>query len=478
MGDLYGANRHDVLCFPERLEDDSAADTPGRFLEAFGDALALAACGCHRAMPAATGRPGSAPCDRLQLDRYGDLHRRRSRRRLAQETHRTIAWLGLLTKLRPAPQTMADCRQTTLQPLRQVGRTGTRRCKTLDRGGAALSARAGRQFRAVTAQARHFTQERLTTLRAPMDARLQASLNALDASDAPEDQGTGGGAQPEARAATIAALKQRTRRDEGFQAQLLSRSPAQRSRTDPERRAMTRGQGRGTAVCDTVPTAVDATHKRLVAGEMTHAPGDRDGRSPLARQATEGRDCRGAVVADVGDDHGHAVKTCREAGLTPAVPRPITSAHEQLGRFSQEDVRSDKAPEPDHCPAGAWRTCRGDRVEPGRPSRADATPAGGGCALNQPYTRRQGGRRMTRWVEEPRWEEMAPRVRSRPEVMQPRQALVEPPCGTLKRGGDHGDVWMRGLEQVRAALSVTVVADKLRRVLTLVERPRLRAALG
>jgi hypothetical protein len=58
MGSIYGANRHAVLWFPERLDDSMAEDHPVRFLDALVDARDLAACGFHRAVPAVTGRPG------------------------------------------------------------------------------------------------------------------------------------------------------------------------------------------------------------------------------------------------------------------------------------------------------------------------------------------------------------------------------------------------------------------------------------
>jgi hypothetical protein len=58
MGHIQGANRHDVLRFPERLDDNIAEDNPIRFLDAFVDELDLEASGCQRAVPATTGRPG------------------------------------------------------------------------------------------------------------------------------------------------------------------------------------------------------------------------------------------------------------------------------------------------------------------------------------------------------------------------------------------------------------------------------------
>jgi hypothetical protein len=85
---------------------------------------------------------------------------------------------------------------------------------------------------------------------------------------------------------------------------------------------------------------------------------------------------------------------------------------------------------------------------------------------------------MPRWVAAPRWEAMEQRVRRWPEVMQQRTQWVEHPCGTRTRWGETGSGLMRGLEKVRTECSWTVLASNLRRGVTLVERPRLRAALG
>jgi hypothetical protein len=224
----------------------------------------------------------------------------RSSRRLEQETHRHVAWLWLLKKLRPDHQTIADFRKHNLKPRRQVGRTCTRRCKTLDLFGAELVAIDGSKCRAVNAKARHCTKDKLAKLIRQLDERVDAYLQELERSDAPEDRGPVGGAHATALAATIEALQQRQRRDEGFQAQRRSSAQAQLALTDPERRAMQRGTGRGTEVCDTVQTAVDAKHQRMVACEVTHDPGDRDGLSPMALQAHEVLGCRFDAVADVG----------------------------------------------------------------------------------------------------------------------------------------------------------------------------------
>ena len=81
-------------------------------------------------------------------------------------------------------------------------------------------------------------------------------------------------------------------------------------------------------------------------------------------------------------------------------------------------------------------------------------------------------------MDEPLLEQMAQRVHARPESMQQRQELVEHPCGTMQRSWHQGYCLRRGLAKVRAECSLTVLADKLRRVVHLVDMPRLLASLG
>jgi hypothetical protein len=227
-----------------------------------------------------------------------------------------------------------------------------------------------------------------------------------------------------------------------------------------------------------VHTAVDATHKLMLAGEVTNATSARDWRSPMALEAQTvlARPCE--VGADMGDYHGDEVQACGEAGITPYVARPITSANKKLGLFSQDDFHYARATATDQCPAGEQLTFRFATVELGRHSRYYATAACKACALKQACTRSKAGRRITRWVDEHWREEMAQRVRSRPEVMKRRKTLVEHPLGTIKRWGDAGYFFMRGLKKVRAEFSLTVLAYNLRRGLNIVGMPGLMATLG
>jgi len=478
MGFIHGANRHEEILCPARLDDYIAAENPVRFSDAFVDHLNLTTLGFQRATPAPTGRPAYHPADLLQLYIYGYLSRLRSSRRLEQEPHRNVELLWLFKKLRPEHKTIADFRKNNLKPLRQVCRERTLLCKQLDLFAGELVAIDGRKCKAVNAKERNCTRDKLKPLLQQIDQRVEGYLQELDGQDHQDDAGTPGGAIAENVQAKIEARQQRKLLSAGLQVQLEGSGAPHLSRTAPESRAMKLGKGRGTEVCDNVQTAVDSQHKLIIANDVTNDTGDRDWLSAMALQAKAVLGGTVDTVADVGYDHGEEVKACLEAGITPDVARPITSAHQKLGLFSKADCADDATTDPYQCPAGERLTFRFATVERGRPLRYDATSACSACPRTQQCTRNQGGRRLTRWVDEPLLEEMEQRVRGRPAVMKQRKQLVEHPFGTMKRWWDQGFFWMRGLEKVRTAFSWTVLAYNLRRVVNLLGIPQLIAALG
>ena len=67
MSYIRGADRSEVLLFPEAIDDYIAEDNPVRFVDAFVLSLDLAELGFARATPASTGRPAYDPADLLKL---------------------------------------------------------------------------------------------------------------------------------------------------------------------------------------------------------------------------------------------------------------------------------------------------------------------------------------------------------------------------------------------------------------------------
>src|SRR5260370_36925696 len=119
MDYIRGASRHQVILFPESVEDYITADNPVRFIDAFVTSLDLAELGFLRAQPAETGRPAYDPSDLLRLYLYGYLNRVRSSRMLERETKVNLEVMWLLGELRADFKTIADFRRGKLAALQQ-----------------------------------------------------------------------------------------------------------------------------------------------------------------------------------------------------------------------------------------------------------------------------------------------------------------------------------------------------------------------
>ena len=61
MGFVEGIHRHQMVMFPESLDEYIADDNPVRFIDAFIESLDLQSLGFERAVPAETGRPPYKP---------------------------------------------------------------------------------------------------------------------------------------------------------------------------------------------------------------------------------------------------------------------------------------------------------------------------------------------------------------------------------------------------------------------------------
>ena len=75
-------------------------------------------------------------------------------------------------------------------------------------------------------------------------------------------------------------------------------------------------------------------------------------------------------------------------------------------------------------------------------------------------------------------EEMAERVRAKPEVMQQRKEMVEHPFGTMKRGMQMSYFLMKGLMKVGAEMSLTVLSYNIKRVINILGVEKMIAAVA
>ena len=275
----------------------------------------------------------------------------------------------------------------------------------------------------------------------------------------------------------IAALREQMQAFKGIEKVLLTTPDQQISLTDPDARSMaTSGRGSG-IVGYNVQTAVDAQHHLIVAHEVTNVGHDRDQLSRMADQAKAAMGVEALdVLADAGDFDGEEILACEPVGVTPYVPKPLTSGAKAEGRFGKQDFTYVAEDDTYRCPAGEHLTWRFTSVEKGMTLHSYWTTKCSDCPL-KPKCTTSNWRRIKRWEHEAVIDAMQDRLDRAPTAMRVRRQTVEHPFGTLKSWMGATHFLTKTLEKVRTEMSLHVLAYNLKRVIAILGVAPLKQAM-
>jgi hypothetical protein len=160
------------------------------------------------------------------------------------------------------------------------------------------------------------------------------------------------------------------------------------------------------------------------------------------------------------------------------LPKPMTSGAKADGRFGKQDFAYLPDQDAYRCPSGAILTYRFSNVENGmRLRRYWSSAACAACPIKQQCTPSKE-RRITRWEHEHLLEEVQRRLDANPDAMRTRRETVEHPFGTIKARMGATHFLMRRLPNVAAEMALHVLAYNLTRVMNILGRQRLIAAIG
>ncbi len=448
---------------PCRLEDYVTEDNPVRVIDVFVAELDLSKLGFAGMQPEATGRPAYHPSTMLKIYLYGYLNRIQSSRRLERETQRNVELMWLIGRLTPDFKTIANFRKDNGPAIRAACRQFIVLCRQLNLFSEAVVAVDGSRFKAVNNRDRNYTSAKVQKRMEHIEASITRYLSALDTADQ-EDAATAPGKQGKLKE-KIAALKHRMEQLKEIDALVQATPDKQISLTDPDARSMATS-GRGTGIVGyNVQTAVDAQHHLIVAHEVTNVGNDRDQLTKMAKQAQSamGREDL-EVLADRGYYKGEEILACQTAGMTPLVPKPLTSGSKSEGRFGKQDFVYVGDDDTWRCPAGERLTWRFASVEKCMTLHGYWTTACHSCPLKAKCTTGKE-RRIKRWEHEGVLETMQQRLDSAPEKMQVRQQTAEHPFGTIKAWMGSTHFLTKTLPKVSTEMSLHVLAYNLKRVM-------------
>jgi hypothetical protein len=384
--------------------------------------------------------------------------------------------MWLAGRLTPDFKTIADFRRDNGAAIRSVCRQFVLICQSLDMFGDCEVAIDGSKFKAVNNRDKNFTDRKLKARIEQLEENISRYMEELDRADRQP------ALVPDSRVnhveEKIASLK---RQIEGFNElnKRLQATPDQQiSLTDPDARSMATS-GRGTGMVGyNVQTAVDTKHHLIMAHEVTNIGHDRTQLTAMGMQAQQvvGKE-ELTVIADRGYFSGPEILSSERQGLTPLVPKPLTSGNRAQGLFDKRDFIY--VPESDEyrCPAGQRAPWRFSVVEHGLQIHKYWSSACPQCSMKSQCTTGTN-RRIARWEHEDVLERMQHRLSKRPDVARVRRQTVEHPFGTLKAWMGATHFLTRTLPKVRTEMSLHVLAYNMKRMMQIMGIRSLISAMA
>jgi transposase len=472
---VEGEDRRQGVLLPEFLDEYVSDENPVRVIDVFVGELDLGVLGFAGVVPEATGRPSYHPSVLLKIYVYGYLNQIASSRRLERESQRNVEMMWLTQRLAPDFKTIADFRKDNGPAIRAACRQFIALCRRLDLFGHAVAAIDGSKFKAVNTRDRNFTKAKLKKRMEQVEASIERYMAALETAD--RQEGELAQAKSVRLKDKIAALRDQMQAFKALEPVVQAAPDQQVSLTDPDARSMaTSGRGSG-MVGYNVQAAVDAQHHLIVAHEVTNVGNDR---AQLANMAGQAKAAMGTdtldVLADRGYFSGEEVLACEPLGVTPYVPKPLTSGAKAKGRFGKQDFVYVADDDVYRCPAGERLTRRSAVVEDGMTLHIYWTTKCSDCPL-KPQCTTGKERRIKRWEHEAVIDAMQERLDRTPHAMRIRRATVEHPFGTIKAWMGATHFKTKTLEKVRTEMSLNVLAYNLKRVIAIIGAQPLMEAI-
>ena len=445
----------------------SARDNPVRVVDVFVDELDLRGLGFERVDPRSTGRPGYHPSVLLKLYIYGYLNRVQSSRRLEREAGRNVEVMWLTGRLTPDHKTIADFGKDHGKAIRKVCSKFVELCRRIGLLAEAIVAIDGSKFKAVNNRDRNFTKAKMARRMKQIEESVERYLHQLDSADRQEPT--------EAIRSRVVRLHEKIdklhaemQRLQALEEQMMASPDEQVSLTDPDARSMaTRGRGSG-VVGYNVQAAVDTTHHLIVAHDVIQSGSDRASLTPMAERAKQAlRVDKIDVVADRGYFSSEQIKACADAGVTPTLPKPVTTGMKAKGMFGKHDFRYGDDQDVYICPAGRTLSFISHKRETGGLNlrRYGATECKA-CPMKTRCTT-SAQRVVTRWEHEHLLEDVQLRLDNNPQAMRVRRETVEHPFGTIKMRLGATHFLMKRLKNVKTETALSVLAYNLTRTMNI-----------
>lgn len=457
-------NRGQMSLLPQSIEEYVAVDAPVRAYDEFVEALDFVKLGIE-INPHKVGNVAYHPKAMLKLLLYGYSYGVRSSRKLEQETHNNLTFIWLMGGLKPDFKTIAEFRRVNKKALAEVLRQCARVCIKLNLvagnvlfvDGTKIRANAGRD----ASHNRSYYEQQL----AGVDQRIEQLLAQCEAQDQ-DEEGLGSFVCMDKE---LGKAEKRKQKIEAALKEIQVSGKDTVNCTDTDCGIMRSIQGSHASY--NAQMVVDDKHRLIIHAEPVSAPNDFN---QFARQIEQANAVLEKPCATACADAGYAdtdeLEKIDKTGITVIVPSQRQALHEQENPFSKSHFTYDKERDCYFCPQGQLLTYRSTYRKNGkRTYKIEKSAVCRSCKHFGQCTKSKEGRKLVRLKNEEvklRLEQQYQEPSSR-KVYARRKAAVEHPFGHIKHNLKATAFLLRGLEGVRAEMSLLATCFNMARMITI-----------
>lgn len=474
MAYRYG-DRNQTELFPPCIEDYVAQDAPVRAYDVMVEALDLNKLGIVWD-PNKVGNSCYDPKSMLKLLVYGYSYGVRSSRKLERETNYNVSFMWLTGGLKPDHKTISEFRRKNKSALKNVLKQCARLCIRLDLIEGNTLFVDGSKIRAAASINNSWTKEKGEKRLKKIDKRIEAILTECEKVD-----------QDEEGKASLVKMKEELKDHEALKAKvnnILEELKAEgKSSTNTTDSDCTRIHGRqGSHAGYNAQNVVDEKHGLIVHSDVVN---DNNDSGQFANQIDQANDTLDKKCKEACGDAGYA--NCDELekidaqGIKVVVPSQKQAQDKKPEPFDKCNFEYDKEKDYYICPEGQRLKYRS--VETGR-KRKGYGVGGSVCKACRHFgvctTDRINGRKITRMLNEEirekfEWQYKEPDSQL---TYRLRKEKVELPFGHIKHNLKVSGFLLRGIEGVRAEMSLFSTCFNMARMISIIGVQGLLAQLA
>ncbi len=464
MAYRYGDRKQRTL-FPQSIDEYIPEDAPVRAYDVFVDSLDFNELGIELE-PHKVGCPQYDPRAMLKLLIYGYSYGVRSSRKLEREGHYNLSFIWLTGGLKPDHKTIAEFRRNNKASLRKVLKQCARLCIELGLIEGNTLFVDGSKIRANGSISNSWSKDRCRKHLKNIDKRIKQILNECESADRSEKDS---GSLIELGEELKGQVELKSKIKEILKT-INEQECHSKNTTDPDCVKVHSRQGSHAGY--NAQSVVDGKHGLIVSSDVVNENVDNHQFAKQINKANETLDkkCQTAC-ADAGYACVDELEKIDKQGIKVIVP-----SHKQAVRvkkdnpFDKSHFKYDRENNCYICPAGEVLSYR--RTEPER-NRYVYRIKRSTCENCQHFgkcTTGKIGRKVTRLIKEDLKEKLEAQY-DQPQsqkIYNLRKQKVELPFGHIKRNLNGGHFLLRGLDGVKAEMSLLSCCFNIARMITII----------